>query len=202
MKLIRQKTAAVFQRLSVESEAFKSFFFVTANLWLPSLFVTNTGWNLNFFQFAFAYLPRPCGQKRQESKPKQRLPKTVIWWAKKDFVWIYPPPRIPVTNRIIPFLVGDSDKPSSATGILGGGLASKMLWKKTLDGNSRSTFCLSQSLLKKVPTHKVGLLKPAKADLLPVPPERRADFEKESSIFFWNQVTPQSWFWRKQEREF
>ena len=157
MKLIRQKTAAVFQRLSVESEAinqpesrevmspkkelqFKSFFLVPANLWLPSFFVTNTGWNENFFQFAFAYLPRPCGQKRQESKPKQRLPKTVIWWAKKDVVWIYPPPRIPVTNRIIPFLVRDSDKPSFATGILGGGPRSKMLWKKTLDGKGNMLF--------------------------------------------------------------
>lgn len=104
MKLIRQKTAAVFQRLSVESEAinqpesrevmspkkelqFKSFFLVTTNSCGCHLFfVTNPGWNLNFFQFAFAYLPRPCGQKRQESKPKQRLPKTVKRWVKKDVV--------------------------------------------------------------------------------------------------------------------
>ena len=33
----------------------------------------------------------------------------------KDILWNYPPPRIPVTTRIIPFLVGNPYKPSFVT---------------------------------------------------------------------------------------
>ena len=39
----------------------------------------------------------------------------------EDIIWAVPLPRMPVTTRISIFLLGDTYKPSFATGILGGG---------------------------------------------------------------------------------
>ena len=50
-----------------------------------------------FFLFRFSRLPHP--------KKKRK-------WV---IFWVVPPPRIPVTTRIITFLVGDPYKPSFAT---------------------------------------------------------------------------------------
>jgi len=45
--------------------------------------------------------------------------------------WVWPPPRIPVTTRIITFVVGDPYAFSFATGMLGGGHT-----RHTVDGRN------------------------------------------------------------------
>ena len=58
------------------------------------------------------------------------VPHCNLFQAKTKILWVVPPPRIPVTTRIITFLVGNPYKPSFPL-LLGGGTTQKILNKQT-----------------------------------------------------------------------
>ena len=62
-------------------------------------------------------LPLSC-----EQLPDSAICAIQMWICFSDQVAIHPSPRMPVTTRIITFLVGNLYKPLFVTGILGGGV--------------------------------------------------------------------------------